>query len=165
VALWWLSGPSWCLKTSAGGVHTIIVNVTDPTAGSFGSIVNVNYDTVEEVRVVALGSKAEYGSYSGAAIDVLTRSGKQVRGSILLTKASGHVFGKEVEELKRNQDTLEVRLDARTTSVKETLDLGISVGDFVIFNPRVEIQYRRGVKPEGNPKAWRSWTGPSSQRM
>jgi hypothetical protein len=51
------------------------VNVTDPTAGSFGSIVNVNYDTVEEVRVVALGSKAEYGSFSGAAIDVLTKSG------------------------------------------------------------------------------------------
>jgi hypothetical protein len=51
------------------------VNVTDPTAGSFGSIVNVNYDTVEEVRVVALGSKAEYGSFSGAAIDVVTKSG------------------------------------------------------------------------------------------
>jgi hypothetical protein len=51
------------------------VNATDPTAGSFGSVVNVNYDTVEEVRVVALGSKAEYGSFSGAAIDVLTKSG------------------------------------------------------------------------------------------
>jgi hypothetical protein len=51
------------------------VNVTDPTSGSFGSIVNVNYDTVEEVRVIALGSKAEYGSFSGAAIDVLTKSG------------------------------------------------------------------------------------------
>ena len=43
--------------------------------GSFGALVNVNYDTVEEVRIVALGSRAEYGSYSGAAIDVLTKSG------------------------------------------------------------------------------------------
>jgi outer membrane receptor protein involved in Fe transport len=51
------------------------VNSTDPEAGSFGSLVNVNYDAVEEVRVVALGSKAEYGSFSGAAIDVLTKSG------------------------------------------------------------------------------------------
>jgi hypothetical protein len=51
------------------------VNSTDPEAGSFGTLVNVNYDAVEEVRVVALGSKAEYGSYSGAAIDVLTKSG------------------------------------------------------------------------------------------
>jgi hypothetical protein len=51
------------------------VNTTNPRAGSWGSLVNVNYDTVEEVRIVALGSKAEYGSYSGAAIDVLTKSG------------------------------------------------------------------------------------------
>jgi len=51
------------------------VDATNPRAGSFGSLVNVNYDTVEEVRVVALGSKAEYGSFSGAAIDVLTKSG------------------------------------------------------------------------------------------
>jgi len=51
------------------------VNATNPEAGSFGTLVNVNYDAVEEVRVVALGSKAEYGSFSGAAIDVLTKSG------------------------------------------------------------------------------------------
>jgi carboxypeptidase family protein/TonB-dependent receptor-like protein len=51
------------------------VDATNPRAGSFGSLVNVNYDAVEEVRVVALGSKAEYGSFSGAAIDVLTKSG------------------------------------------------------------------------------------------
>ncbi len=51
------------------------VNTTNPEAGSFGSLVNVNYDAVEEVRVIALGSKAEYGSFSGAAIDVVTKSG------------------------------------------------------------------------------------------
>ena len=58
------------------------VNATNPEAGSFGTLVNVNYDTVEEVRIVALGSKAEYGSFSGAAIDVLTKSGSnQIHGS------------------------------------------------------------------------------------
>jgi hypothetical protein len=51
------------------------VDATSPRAGSFGALVNVNYDAVEEVRIVALGSRAEYGSYSGAAIDVLTKSG------------------------------------------------------------------------------------------
>jgi hypothetical protein len=70
--------PSPTAYSSASNENVFLingVNVTDPTAGSFGSIVNVNYDTVEEVRVVALGSKAEYGSFSGAAIDVLTKSG------------------------------------------------------------------------------------------
>ena len=51
------------------------VDATSPRAGSFGALVNVNYDAVEEVRIVALGSRAEYGSYSGAAVDVLTKSG------------------------------------------------------------------------------------------
>jgi hypothetical protein len=51
------------------------VDATSPRAGSFGSLVNVNYDIVEEVRVVALGSRAEYGSFSGAAMDVVTKSG------------------------------------------------------------------------------------------
>jgi outer membrane receptor protein involved in Fe transport len=51
------------------------VDATNPRAGSFGSLVSVNYDAVEEVRIVALGSKAEYGSFSGAAIDVQTKSG------------------------------------------------------------------------------------------
>jgi putative aminopeptidase FrvX len=62
-----------------------------------------------------------------------------VRGSILLTKASVHVFGKEVGETKRDETTLEVRLDERVKDVDETTALGIRVGDFVAFDPRVEL--------------------------
>ena len=51
------------------------VNATNPEAGTFGTLVNVNYDSVDEVRVIGLGSKAEYGSFSGATIDVVTKSG------------------------------------------------------------------------------------------
>ncbi len=36
---------------------------------------SVNYNTVEEVKVLSLGAQAEYGNYSGAAIDVITKSG------------------------------------------------------------------------------------------
>ena len=44
-----------------------------------------------------------------------------------------------MNKTERNEDTMEVRLDARTTSAAETEALGISVGDFVAFDPRVEI--------------------------
>jgi putative aminopeptidase FrvX len=70
---------------------------------------------------------------------VFTSKGRAVRGSILLNKSSSHVFGNEVNEIKRGEDTLEVRLDARTFSEKETRDLGIEIGDFVAFDPRVEV--------------------------
>ena len=80
-----------------------------------------------------------WNTIEGEGCTVLTRSGRQVRASILLTKASSHVFGGEVGEMKRGEDTLEVRLDARTTSASETHELGIGVGDFVVFDPRVEV--------------------------
>ena len=72
----WLPSPTAYGGASNENVFLVNgVNTTNPRGSSFGSLVRVNYNAVEEVRVVALGSKAEYGSYSGAAIDVLTKSG------------------------------------------------------------------------------------------
>ncbi len=49
------------------------------------------------------------------------------------------MFGRQVSEAKRDEETMEVRLDARTTNAEETRQLGIEVGDFVAFDPRVEV--------------------------
>ena len=70
---------------------------------------------------------------------IFARSGKTVRGSLILVKSSVHVYGKEVKETVRSDETLEVRLDERTINKEETLALGIDVGDFVAFDPRVEM--------------------------
>ena len=70
---------------------------------------------------------------------VLTNGGAKVRGSYLFEKASSHVHGAVVNETKRAEENMEVRLDARTTSADETRALGIEVGDFVSFDPRVEV--------------------------
>ena len=70
---------------------------------------------------------------------VFTQGGEKIRGSFLINKASSHVYGAETQEQKRNDKTMEVRLDAHTTSEEETRALGIDVGDFVAFDPRIEI--------------------------
>ncbi|GAB4478031.1 MAG: M42 family metallopeptidase [Anaerolineales bacterium] len=80
-----------------------------------------------------------WNTVEGEGCSVFTRSGKTVRGSLLLTKASAHVYGKQVSETSREAENMEVRLDARTSSAEETRALGIEVGDFVAFDPRVEI--------------------------
>jgi putative aminopeptidase FrvX len=90
------------------------------------------------LKLSRLGGYA-WNTIEGEGCTVFTRSGRQVRGSILLTKASTHIFGQEVDEMKRDEDSLEVRLDARTTLEGETRDLGIEVGDCVAFDPRLEI--------------------------
>jgi putative aminopeptidase FrvX len=70
---------------------------------------------------------------------VFTSKGEKIRGSVLIDTASGHVHGAAGSETKRNDEHLEVRLDARTTSEKETRELGISIGNCVAFDPRVEV--------------------------
>lgn len=75
----------------------------------------------------------------GEGCTVFTQDGGAVRGSYLIKKASSHVFAAEVGELKRDEENMEVRLDARTTNAAETRSLGIQVGDYVAFDPRVEV--------------------------
>ncbi|MDH5506029.1 MAG: M42 family metallopeptidase [Anaerolineae bacterium] len=80
-----------------------------------------------------------WNTVEGESCTVFTNSGSQVRGSLLLIKASGHVHSSQVQSVTREDSTMEVRLDARTTSAEETSALGIEVGDFVAFDPRVEL--------------------------
>ena len=70
---------------------------------------------------------------------VFTSKGEKIRGSVLIDTASGHVHGAAGTETKRNEEHMEVRLDVRTTSDKETRALGINIGDCVAFDPRVEV--------------------------
>jgi putative aminopeptidase FrvX len=80
-----------------------------------------------------------WNTVEGEGCTVFTQAGAGVRGALLLTKASSHVHSQQVNELKREDDTLEVRLDARTSNAEQTRLLGIEVGDFVAFDPRVEV--------------------------
>jgi len=70
---------------------------------------------------------------------VFTIDGKAIRGSILIDAASFHVYGKNVADTPRDEEHMEVRLDARATSPDEIRALGIQVGDCIALDPRVEI--------------------------
>jgi len=98
---------------------------------------------VKEIKPNGRLKLTQLGSYSwntieGEGCTVFSNGGEPVRGTVLLNKASGHVFSKEVSETKRSAATMEVRLDYRTSSVEETQEAGIQVGDFIAFDPRVE---------------------------
>jgi putative aminopeptidase FrvX len=80
-----------------------------------------------------------WNTVEGEGCTVFTSKGETLRGSILLEKASSHVHGKVVGEAVRDDENMEIRLDAQTVSKDDTEALGIRVGDFVAFDPRVEI--------------------------
>ena len=90
------------------------------------------------LKLTKIGGFA-WNTAEGEGCTVFASRGEALRGSILLSKASGHVHGKAVSETPREDEHMELRLDARTTSKEETEKLGVQVGDFVAFDPRVEI--------------------------
>jgi putative aminopeptidase FrvX len=90
------------------------------------------------LKLTKIGGFA-WNTVEGEGCTVFTNQGSPVRGSLLLTKASSHVHGSKVNELKREDDNMEVRLDAKTNSEEDTRQLGVEVGDFVAFDPRVEV--------------------------
>jgi putative aminopeptidase FrvX len=97
-----------------------------------------------------------WNTVEGEGCTIFASNGTPVRGSILLTKASAHVYGSEVNDLKREDDNIEVRLDIRTENADQTRQSGIEVGDFVAFDPRVEgvsaayLLIQRAEKENGN---------------
>lgn len=90
------------------------------------------------LKLTKIGGYA-WNTVEGEGCTIFTSSGSTQRGSILLTKASSHVHSNQVNELKRDDENMEVRLDVKTTSQEDTEAAGIRVGDYVAFDPRVEI--------------------------
>jgi len=89
------------------------------------------------LKLSQLGGYA-WNTIEGEGCTVFSSGGSPVRGTILLNKASSHVFGSEVGNTDRTGDTMEVRLDLVSSSADQTQQAGIRVGDFVAFDPRVE---------------------------
>lgn len=80
----------------------------------------------------------KYNSIEGEYCTIHTQSGKNYTGTILMHQTSVHVY-KDAGTAERNQDNMEVRIDEKTFSDKDTEKLGIQVGDFISFEPRTEI--------------------------
>lgn len=79
-----------------------------------------------------------WNSIEGVYCTVHTRSGRDWTGTVLPTHTSVHVY-EDAAEQKRNQENMEVRLDAVATDADAVRDLGVEVGDFVSFDPRIQI--------------------------
>ncbi|CAM3607176.1 M42 family metallopeptidase [Brevibacillus invocatus] len=79
-----------------------------------------------------------FNAVEGEHCSIETSSGRIVTGTILSTKASVHVY-RESGKMERSEENMEVRLDEKVKSKQDVIDLGISVGDFVSFDPRVTV--------------------------
>lgn len=129
-------------RTRKGALIATIDGLSDENPIAFSAHVDTLGAMVAEIkpsgrlRLVALNG-VMWPSVESEGVWVQTRSGRQIRGSMVLENGAAHA-NKEARTAGRDANSLEVRLDERTSSIEETRMLGIDVGDFVAFDPRVE---------------------------
>ncbi len=80
-----------------------------------------------------------WSTVEGEYVNIENSGGKRYSGTILTTKASSHVHGEETKTIERSMKNMEIRLDERVSSKEDVESLGINVGDFVFFDPRVTV--------------------------
>ncbi|MGJ7922641.1 M42 family metallopeptidase [Neobacillus sp. LXY-4] len=79
----------------------------------------------------------KYNSIEGEYCEIETSSGQKFTGTILMHQTSVHVY-KDADKTERNQDNMEVRIDEKVHNADDVCSLGIQIGDFVSFDPRVQ---------------------------
>ncbi|MEA2529804.1 MAG: aminopeptidase [Thermomicrobiales bacterium] len=129
-----------------GALVAMLPGSNDPKAG--GRLLSAHVDTlgamVKEIKKNGRLKLTSIGSYDWSTIEgeyctVHTAAGDAVTGTILTTKASFHIHGKALADLKRDEHSIEVRLDERVRTAAEVRALGVEVGDFVSLDPRTTI--------------------------
>lgn len=88
------------------------------------------------LRLSRIGGFA-WNTIEGEYCGVKTQAGEVISGTILLHNTSIHV-NQEVGKSERRDDNIEVVLDAKVNSKADVRQLGVEVGDFVFFDPRVQ---------------------------
>lgn len=89
------------------------------------------------LRLTKIGG-SRWAHVEGEYCKIFTADDNTFTGTMLMHQSSVHVY-KDASTAERNQANMEVRLDARVDNVDDVKNLGISVGDFVAFDPRVEV--------------------------
>ncbi len=89
------------------------------------------------LKATAIGG-IQWAGVEQENVYVRTAENRRIRGTVIPINPSSHV-NPNIAKTERNADTMEIRLDERTTSAAQTRALGIEVGDFIFLDPRVEV--------------------------
>lgn len=132
------------VRTHKGGVMVYVTGKDDDKH----RVVTAHLDTLGAmVRAIKPDGRLKmdlvggfvYNAIEGENCTVhVAKNGKEISGTILMHQTSVHVY-KDAGTAERNQANMEVRLDEKVTTAEETRALGIEVGDFISFDPRVVV--------------------------
>ncbi|MFV0518678.1 MAG: M42 family metallopeptidase [Lachnospirales bacterium] len=78
------------------------------------------------------------GTLDGEYCNVITKSGKVYRGTVLCESASVHVY-KDAKSTERTRETMYIRLDELVKSKEDCVKLGIGNGDFIAIDTKFDV--------------------------
>ena len=131
-------------RTRKGALVVTVPGAADDAPRAVSGHVDTLGAMVREVKSNGRLLLTPLGGYAWNAVESenvtvhCVRDGRRLRGTIQTVTPSVHTSA-DMRTGKRDPERMEVRLDARTSSGDETRALGIEVGDFVFFDPRVEV--------------------------
>jgi putative aminopeptidase FrvX len=131
-------------ETRKGALVATLPGPADDAPRALSGHVDTLGAMVREVKSNGRLLLTQLGGYAWNAVEsenvtvFCVATGERCRGVIQTVNPSVHT-SEQMRDGKREDERMEVRLDARTASKDETLALGIGVGDFVFLDPRVEI--------------------------
>lgn len=131
-------------RNNKGALIASLKGLNDEREVTLSAHVDTLGAMVKEIKPNGRLKLTQLGGYvwntvEGEYVVIETLEGKEYTGTIISTKASAHVYGKDADEVKRDMDNMEVRIDERVNSKEDVLKLGINVGDFVYLDPRTTI--------------------------
>lgn len=74
----------------------------------------------------------------GEYCEIITRNDKTYTGTILSNSPAVHVY-EDAKDLKRNIDTIQVRIDEIVKNKEDVLKLGIQNGDYIAYDPKTIV--------------------------
>ncbi|HOP26650.1 MAG TPA: M42 family metallopeptidase [Candidatus Sabulitectum sp.] len=129
-------------QTNKGSLIATLEGTTDDSA-----VISAHLDTLGAVvsriesrgilRYKCVGGFTP-GSIEGEYCLVETFSGKMIPGTILFDRTSVHAYGREKAQAARTHEEMYVRIDEKVSSREEAESLGISVGNYIHFDPRAQ---------------------------
>ncbi len=89
------------------------------------------------IEVVPIGTWSSRFA-EGARVTIFCDDNKEIRGTILPCKSSGHTFNDEIDTQPVSWENLEIRIDAICKNQQDLERLGIHIGDTVAIDPLPE---------------------------
>jgi putative aminopeptidase FrvX len=135
------------LAATATVKGSLVVTLPGPTTGD-GRLLSAHVDTlgamVKQIKPNGRLKLTNIGGYVWSTVEgevclVHRANGEPITGTIVTTKSSYHVFAQALVDLKRDAESIEVRLDDVVSSADDVREMGIAVGDFVSYDPKTTV--------------------------